>query len=82
MNKEQKQKVLASWYENLPAKLQAELRQKLMEKAHIKKSCFYNYLQGRKEIPNFIFHEGIVPFICANKYEYSKADTKTMEAEN
>lgn len=82
MTKEQKQKVLSSWYENLPAKLQAQLREELMEKAQIKKSCFYNYLQGRKEIPNHLFKLGIVPFICANKYEYTKADTKTMEAEN
>lgn len=81
MTKEQKQKVLSSWYENLPAKLQAQLRKELMEKTQIKRSCFYNYLQGRKEIPDYLFNLGIVPFICANKYEYTKADPKAMETE-
>ena len=74
LNKEQKRRILADWYENLPAKHQQKLRCELMEKMDISKSTFYNYLKGRKEIPNYLFNTGIMLFIERNNYEYK---TKT-----
>ena len=83
MTKEQKQKMLAGWYENLPAKLQGQLRQELMDLTQISKSSFYNYIHGRVEIPNYLFSTGIVPFISKHRYEYKnpQTDTKTVETE-
>lgn len=75
MTKQEKQNTLLAWYENLPAKHQQKLRCELMEKTDISKSTFYNYLQGRKEIPNYLFNTGIMPFIERNSYEYKVTKT-------
>lgn len=81
IDKELKRSILANWYECLPANLQAQLRTNLMEKCQMSKSAFYNYLHGRREIPNYLYVTGIVPFISQHKYEYSKATPQTVEVE-
>lgn len=65
MTREEKQKALSDWYNNLPACLQAQSRAALIEKAEITKGTFYNYVMGRTEIPNFIWNNCISKFVNA-----------------
>lgn len=71
MTKEQKQRILADWYYNLPARIQASRRLELIKYLDINKTTFYNWVGGRAEISNYVFNRGICEFFKKIGYEYT-----------